>query len=410
MARAASHKPPRTRRGDAAAPAVAPAAAPLARLAGVDALRGFAMVVMALDHVRDYFTEAEFAPEDLALTTPAYFATRWVTHLAAPIFFLLAGTAAYFAGARRTRRELTMFLLKRGLFLVLLELTVVNVAWWFQLPMPVVVAAVIWALGWSMVALAGLVWLPQRAIAAFAVGMIALHNLLDGLPSAAFGALQPLWSVLHEAFVFYPVAGGTSLMIQYSLIPWIGVMAAGYALGPVFTWEKARRDAFLARLGAGLVGAFVLLRLLNVYGDPAPWSAQGDAVTTVLSFLNVTKYPASLLFLCATLGPALLLLPALERLRGFALEALTAYGRAPMFYYLTHLYLIHALAVAAGVLSGYPAAAMATSFPFLPEGYGWDLVAVYVLWIGVVLALLPATRWWGDLKQRRKDLRWLSYL
>ena len=391
--------------------AVAPPLAPAReRLESVDLLRGIVMVVMALDHVRDYFTDVRFDPADLSQTTAALFLTRWVTHFCAPAFVLLAGTAAYLAGRRRTRGELSRFLLTRGLWLVVLELTVVRWAWMFNFnyTTELLFVQVIWAIGVSMLALAALVWLPVTAIAAIGVGMIAAHNAFDGISPQELGAWGPLWTLLHVQAPI-PLGTGQVIFVAYPLVPWIGVMAAGYALGPLLLRPAPERRRLLFRLGAALTAAFVVLRALNVYGDPAPWSEQETAGRTLLSFLNTTKYPPSLLFLLMTLGPCLMVLPWLEHVRGAVASFFVTIGRVPLFYYVLHLYLIHATALAVGTLAGFPPSAFLTVWLNLPDGWGYPLPVVYLVWAGVVLALYPACRWFAGVKARRREA-WLSYL
>jgi uncharacterized membrane protein len=370
------------------------------RLDAVDLLRGIVMIMMALDHVRDHFSNAAVDPTDLAHTTPALFLTRWVTHFCAPTFVLLAGVSAFLAGRRgRTTRELSRFLLTRGIWLVVLEATVVGMGWSFDPHFGWPALQVIWAIGVSMIVLSGLVFLPTPAIAGFGIALIAGHNLLDGIAPERFGAAAWLWSVLHVPR--FPVI--------YPLVPWVGVMAVGYGLGPLLLREATERRRILVRLGLGLTAAFVILRLANVYGDPAPWSRQEREGFTILSFLDTTKYPPSLLFLLMTLGPAIAALPALERLSGPAARVILVYGRVPLFFYVLHLYLIHALAVAAAYLAGRDIAAFMTACFAFPKDWGFGLPVVYMTWILVVALLYAPCRWFGGVKQRRRD-PWLSYL
>ncbi len=376
------------------------------RLDHVDLLRGLVMVIMVLDHVRAYLTEARFDPTDMARTDAAIFATRWVTHFCAPIFIFLAGASAWIAGTRRTRGQLARFLVTRGLWLVLLELTLITFAWYYSTEMRLgLVAQVIWVIGASMVVLAGLIHLPRPAIAAFGLTLVLGHNLLDGIPPAAFGAWAPLWHVLHVPGQLEVVP----VFLLYPLIPWVGVMALGYVAGEyVFSRDPvpARR---LAWIGEALVLGFVALRALNGYGDPAPRLVEGDAEHLAMSFFNVTKYPPSLLFLMMTLGPALVALPLLRRARGRLADVLVTYGRVPFLFYVVHLYLVHAIAVALGVAQGFPASAMRTAFLFLPEGYGVGLPVIYLVWLAVVAALYPLCRRYAELKARSRAW-WLSYL
>lgn len=381
------------------------------RLDSVDLLRGIAMVLMALDHVRDFFHASRIDPLDLAQTTPILFLTRWITHHCAPAFVFLAGTGAFLSLARgRTLPQLSRFLLTRGLWLVFLELTVVRFGWLFNLDYTLTIGQVIWAIGWSMVAMAGLVFLPRWSLAAVSLGMIVFHNAFDGLEAGAFGPLAWLWEVLHvQSAVNY--APGSTFLVAYPLIPWIGVLGAGYLFGPLLLQEEARRRRSLWRLGGALIAAFAVLRAANLYGDPDPWTHHSDPLTTLLSFINTTKYPPSLLYLLMTLGPAIAALPLLERWKGGAARFVTVFGRVPLFYYVVHLLLIHGLAILAALLTVGDAGFLVTNaIPgSWPNAYGFGLGTVYLVWIAVVGVLYFPCRWFAGLKRRRKD-PWLSYL
>lgn len=364
-----------------------------ARVASIDVLRGLAMVVMALDHVRDFADSAQFDPMDLTRTTPAYFFTRWITHYCAPTFVFLAGVSASLAGARRTRGALARFLVSRGLWLVILEFTVVRYGWRFQAH-PDLRFMVIWVLGVSMIALAAAVYLPRWAIAALSVVVIAGHHLLDGVASGPLtswdgtpidpSAFDWIWAILHVPY--YPV--------NYPLIPWFAVIMAGYAFAPLLGGDAVARRRRLVLLGAGITIGFVVLRAINLYGDE-PW--QGPRV--VLAFLDVRKYPPSLLFLMMTLGPAIALLPAFERLAPTPVgRFLAMFGRVPMFFYLIHIYVAHLLPLlAAWIVTGHAATGQ------------FDLWAVYLLWAIVIALMYPLCRWFDGVKARRRDW-WLSYL
>jgi uncharacterized membrane protein len=378
-----------------------------ARLDSIDLLRGLVMILMALDHTRDFFGSSGPNPRDVA--DPVLFLTRWITHYCAPVFIFLAGISAYLYGARgRSTGELSRFLLTRGLFLIVAEFTIVRFGWTFNPGFSVLVAQVIWAIGASMVALAGLVWLPRAAVAVFALALIAGHNLFDGVQPANLGGMAWLWSFLHEGGNVQ--AGNLRLFVLYPLIPWIGVMAAGFALGPVFTGAAEQRRRVLVGLGLAVTAGFVVLRASNLYGDPAPWQAQETWLSTVLSFLNCEKYPPSLLYLAMTLGPALLLLAAFEGVRGRLAGWITIYGRVPLLYYVAHIYLLH-LAALAMVLIVYwnDLSWMTASPPQKPADYGFSLPGVYVIWLLAVAALYPLCRWFAGVKARRRD-GWLSYL
>ncbi len=381
-----------------------------ARVRGLDVMRGLVIVLMVIDHVRYFLSSARFDPTDPVQTTAALFFTRWITHFCAPVFMLLAGAGAYLSLDRgRTKAEASWFLLTRGLWLLVLELTVARFGWQFNLDYGFSSALVFWALGWSMIALAGLVWLPVRWVAALGVLMIAGHNLFDGVEAGDWGFLGWLWTILHQPGEI--ALGSARFFVLYPLIPWIGVMAAGYAFGHLATLPASRRDRTYVLIGAALSAGFVLLRMSNWYGDPSPWVVQESGWRTVLSLLNTTKYPASLLFLLMTLGPAIALLPALERIRGRHADILLTIGRVPLFFWLLHVPLIHLVALA------FSLARYGEVIPWLvrnpptplPEGYGYGLAVVYGVSLAVVAVLYPVCRWYAGVKQRRREA-WLSYL
>jgi uncharacterized membrane protein len=394
------------------------------RIESIDALRGLVMVIMALDHLRDFVHRGAMSgsPTDLATTTPVLFLTRWVTHICAPVFMLTAGMGAFFwwqrgRGRERSRGELSWFLLSRGVWLIVLEITVMRLAYNFsvsgQFPLLLIV---LWALGGCMIVMAALVWLPVPLLAAVSLVMIAGHNLLDGVDPARLGIPAGVWNVLHRPGVV-PLTGAT-VFVAYPLVPWVAVMALGFCLGPVFRWEGARRERFLVAIGAAATVAFVVVRWLDGYGDPAPWSAQRSAVFTLLSFLNTTKYPPSLLFLLMTLGPALLILAWLDRRAVRPSSPLVVFGRVPLFYFVLHFYLAH-LAVVVLSLVAYGTAAWGFVFgpvpsmggpkELFPAGFGWGLGVVYLVWAGVVAALYPVCRWFAGVKARRREW-WVGYL
>jgi uncharacterized membrane protein len=381
------------------------------RIDSVDVLRGLVMVIMALDHTRDYFSNARFDPLDLARTTPALFFTRWITHFCAPVFVFLAGTGAFLSGARgRAKRDLSRFLWTRGLWLVVVEVTIVSFGWSFDFGLHDIALQVIWVIGWSMVVLAALVRLPTAAVGGIGVAIIALHNLLDPIRPERFGDFGWAWKIVHVAS-WAPIAspGGHRFMLIYPLVPWIGVMAAGYAFGSVFTWDSARRKRFLALCGSGLVLLFVALRWSNVYGDPHPWAVQKNGVYTLLSFVNCEKYPPSLLYLLMTLGPAILLLALLERPAGSIASKTCVYGRVPFFYYVLHIPLIHGMAVAVFYAKYGPAILGYGPANPPPADFGFGLPLVYLFWAAAVAILYRPCRWFAGLKARRRDV-WLSYL
>ena len=316
-----------------------------ARVTSVDALRGLVMIIMALDHTREYFHTGAmtFQPEDLTRTTAVLFFTRWITHICAPVFMFTAGIGAFFWLNRgRTVSQLSQFLRKRGLWLVFLELTVLHFAMAFSLVKGFVFLSILWALGWSMVALGFLVRLPVRPLAVVSIAVVALHNLADPVRAGQFGAAAPLWNVLHQPGLFR--VDGAFVVAAYPLIPWFAVMALGFCFGPVVTLDPARRRRCMLRLGLGLTLAFLVIRAINIYGDPNPWSTKIPGMT-VLSFLRCTKYPPSLDFLLMTLGPALLLMAGLDRLTLSRSNPLLIFGRVPLFYFLVHFFVIHLLTI-----------------------------------------------------------------
>ena len=382
-----------------------PTSAPLQRIGSVDLLRGAVMIVMALDHTRDYFLNFPFQAEDLAHSNLPLFFTRWITHFCAPVFFLLAGTGVGFALMRgRTPAEASRFLLTRGLWLVFLEVTVVFVAWNFSFHLLPMLGLVIWALGWSMVCLALLIRLPRTVLVTISVAMIAGHNLFDRVTPESLGALGPVWTLLHVPGIVTPWLG-----IYYPLIPWIGVMALGYALADVYRWDAPRRRRFLLRLGIGVTLAFVAIRAINGYGDPQAWATQRSFGLTVASFLNVWKYPPSLDYLLMTLGPMLVVLALTEQARGTVVRWITVFGRVPMFYYVLHLYLIHIFAGVLALAQGGAKALSISTDTGMPAWYGTSLPGVYLVWALVIVVLYVPCRWFAGVKARRRDW-WLSYL
>lgn len=375
------------------------------------------MIIMALDHVRDYFHADAFLfdPTDMTKTTVPLFFTRWITHFCAPIFIFLAGTSAHMVGVKKGKNELSSFLLKRGLWLVFLELTIINFAWFFNVQFSLVTLFVIWALGVGMIVLAGLIHLPFKAIFVIGIIMVVGHNFLDSIHVQGDGAEAILWSMVHE-FKGFPLAEGFFLFIGYPLVPWIGVMMLGYCFGVFYepSYPAALRKKNVLYLGLGTLIVFIVVRFINGYGDPHPWEVQPSPIFTMLSFINVTKYPPSLLYLLITLGPALLLLAVSENYSGAISQRIKVLGRVPMFYYLLHLYLIHLLAIVAALMTGYELSDMVfdtwvTNSPNL-KGYGFSLGVVYIVWIGVVVILYPLCEWYDRYKAAQRSKWWLSYL
>jgi uncharacterized membrane protein len=369
-------------------PAPAAAAQTRVRLDSIDLLRGLVMILMVLDHTRDFVGTSAMNPRDVH--EPTLFLTRWITHFCAPVFIFLAGISAFLYGTRgRTTRELSLYLFARGLFLVALELTLVRLGWTFNLRYDLVVLQVIWAIGASMVVLSALVHLPRQTIAGIALAIVLGHNLLDPVKAEQVGWL---WHFIHQPEMLRP-SDGMIVLVLYPLIPWAGVMALGYAFGPVFAMAPERRRRWLVRAGATTILGFIVLRLTSWYGDPAPWTPGDEVLATALSFINCEKYPPSLLYLAMTLGPALVLLACADQARGAAARVVVTFGRVPMIFYIAHLFLLHAIAVLIAK----------------PEAYGFPLAGVYAVWIAAIAALYPLCRWFAELKQRRSDA-WLSYL
>ena len=383
-----------------------PIATARARLGSIDSVRGFVIVLMALDHVRDYYSNVHSGLLAPATTTIGIYLTRWITHLCAPTFILLAGVSAYLMSKRLTPPELRRFLVTRGLWIIFLEMTVVVFAWTFAYDYPNGLSLqVIWAIGASMVALAAVIHLAPATIGAIGLIMVAGHNLLDGIEPASFGAWAPLWNLLHvRGQVWFG-------FVSYPLIPWIGVMMLGYALGKSYEYDVRWRRSLFMSIGVAALAAFALLRLNNAYGDPGPWRQGETPLMTAMSFFNVEKYPPSLLYLLVMLGIALLLLAAFESDRGWMkrLSFLQTFGRVPLFFYVLHLFLAH---LSAGLLAwymGWGTAVLTSSYRSLPADWGLSLPWVYVAWLAVLLALYPLCRWFAAVKRRRTDW-WLSYL
>jgi uncharacterized membrane protein len=407
------------------------------RIDSIDLLRGIVMVIMMLDHTRDFVHSGglNFDPTDLTRTTLALFLTRWITHYCAPIFVFLAGTGAYLQLARgKSKRDLSKFLVTRGLWLIVLEVTVVRFGVFFSLDYRFLAFfQVIWVIGVSMIVLSALIHLPLRVVAAFGITMIALHNLLDrfqvagwqGPGSAVPGPGAKLWILLHQAFTIFPVLNFPSpiIIVVYPLIPWIGVMAVGYAFGSLYQMDAATRRRWILWGGLALTCLFIMIRALDVYGDPSHWRKQKSVIFTVLSFVNTTKYPPSLDFLLMTLGPALLALwcfdsnaagRAAHGLRLRVRNFFVTFGRVPLFFYLLQWYTAHLIAIVIGLIARQPVAWQWQS-PIdkftnpAPVGVGFRLWVVYLCWIAGVALLYPLCRWFAGVRARRRDW-WLSYL
>ena len=399
---------------------VSPVPAHAPRLVSVDVLRGIVMILMALDHTRDFLTYQRSAPEDLAHTTGALFFTRVLTHFCAPVFAFLAGTGAFLATRRgKSVPQLSRFFLTRGLWLVFLELTIVDFAWGF---VPWVHGGVIWILGWSMVVMALIVWLPVRWIAVLGLGMIATHNLLDRINPASFGRFSWLWILLHTPG-HIPI-GDFQFPVRYVLIPWVGVMATGFAFGTLLLRPDRRKS--ILTVGICATALFFVLRAINFYGNgvaglpfgyprsAGPWTLQPTLSLTVVSFFNTLKYPPSLDYLLMTLGPSLIVLGLLDGARaehGLS-RILLVFGRVPLFYYVAHLYLLHVIAIVVAFAFRQPAlhGSVIADFATKPAGYGHGLPFIYAAWILAVAILYFPSRWFMEFRSRHRDWNWLSYL
>lgn len=380
------------------------------RVTALDALRGLVIVIMALDHVRDFFhaDAFRFQPDDLTKTTAVLFLTRWITHFCAPVFMFLAGAGAFLWRQKgRSDSELSAYLWKRGLLLVLLELTLLRLAMSFNLLSGPILLTVLWALGWCMVALGFLVRLPLRFVAPLSILVILLHNMTDSVRSAQFGTFAWMWKLLHEQGVIK--LDGIMMIVAYPLIPWIAVMAAGYCFGQILVMDEKRRNQWLLRLGLWLTVGFFIVRWMNIYGDPRKWAWQESFGWTVLSFLRTTKYPASLDFLLMTLGPAILLLRWFYQRQVAKTNPLVIIGRVPLFYFLVHFFLIHLLTIPFALVYYGKASFLFYALPsaggpanLYPPGYGYSLGVVYAVWVLVVVLMYPLCLWYGRYEMQRK--------
>lgn len=389
---------------------------PSTRIQTIDLLRGWVMIIMALDHVRDYFHADAFLfnPVDLGKTNAALFATRWITHVCAPVFVFLAGSSAYLVGTRKGKNELSSFLLKRGVWLIVLEFTIINFAWFANVEFRLMALTVIWALAIGMIFLAAAIHLPYKLLLTLGLAIVLGHNLFDSIHPEGTGVSAIAWALLHEQYGFE--LGHFFVFVGYPILPWTGLMFLGYCFGKLYepTVDPGKRKKILWILGSVMFSAFVLIRLVNVYGDPASWSVQPTGEFTFLSFMNVTKYPPSLLYLLATLGPSMIFLAVAEKPFGKISQYVTALGRVPMFYYIVHLYLIHVIAFIAALATGFSVSDMVfttwvTDSPNL-KGYGFSLGVVYLVWISVVVVLFPLCLWYDRYKTNHREKWWLSYL
>ena len=395
------------------------------RIQSIDILRGLVMVIMALDHVRDFFFKGVSAgatvatdPTNLATTTPALFFTRWITHFCAPVFVFLAGTSIFLMSQKKSKGKLSIFLMKRGLWLVLVEIIIITFGWRFDPGFHLFILQVIWAIGISMFILGLLIYLPWKVLLILGLFIVFGHNLFD-YPAVSSGLKGGFFSdlVYFANFSFYSVWSDHNVVVIYAFLPWTGVMLLGYCFGKLYVKgvDPKWRRKMLVRIGVGLILLFFVLRMMNLYGDPVPWSQQGrGGLFTFLSFLNLNKYPSSLLFLCMTLGPAILLLAFIERTQNWFSRALSVYGRVPMFYYILHFYIIHLIVVINFYISGFTTKDINGPdyiFFFRPPSFGFSLWGVYAVWLFVVIVLYPLCKKYDRYKTAHvKEKWWLSYL
>ena len=378
------------------------------------------MVIMALDHVRDFFHAEAFTddPLNLATTTPLLFFTRWITHFCAPIFVFLSGTSIYLQSLRKTKKELSAFLVKRGLWLIFVEFIIITFSWTFNPAYSSIFLQVIWAIGISMVILGLLIRLPYKIILSLGLLIVFGHNLLD-IPEAAPDFKTGFWWDLihHGNWSPYELLPNHTFVIIYPFLAWTGVMMLGYCMGIFYTskFTAENRQKTIFRIGIGLILLFVILRFINIYGAPHPWTTQKNSLYTFLSFLKIHKYPPSLLYLCITIGPALLLLSMVERIKNHLTNILVVFGRTAFFYYVIHFFLLHLLLAASFYIHGNTTQQAIESLQKLPflfaiPGQGFGLAEVYGIWAGVIIALYPLCKWYNEYKTKNKEKWWLSYL
>jgi uncharacterized membrane protein len=386
------------------------------RIASIDLLRGLVMLIMAIDHLRDLLHLGHPNPTDLQTTTPVLFFSRWITHFCAPTFVFLSGISAYLAGKRRTKDEMAGFLIKRGLWLLFVEFFIINFATSVDPFYHLIVLQVIWAIGGSMILLGLLVLINLNPKVIGGIGLIIFlgHNVIDLLHYNAIES-SLFWRLLLSARGFNkinPIGRGHFLIAAYALLPWTGVMLVGYFLGTLYSKEAALRKKTLTTIALSLLAFFILFRAFNIYGDPAPWSIQKNLMLSILSFLNVTKYPCSLLYLCVTLGVSLLILAHTESARNRFARILIVYGNVPFFYYVCHWFLAQGITIILFFSTGHHISDLNTDksgFPFSPDIFGLPLAGVYAVWLLLITLLYFPCRWFGRYKKTHKQW-WLSYL
>lgn len=383
------------------------------RITSIDLLRGLVMIIMALDHTRDFFHIDAWTrdPLDPETTSLGLFFTRWITHFCAPVFVFLAGSSAYLQSLYKSKPELSVFLITRGLWLILVEVIVINFAFSFDPEYYIIGLQVIWAIGISMVILGLLCWLPIKVLLPISLLIIFGHNLLNDYENGK-NNFSFIYALLHKSRVF-SIGGDRSILVLYPFLPWLGVMIAGYCFATLFNrFEGAVRRRTLMRFGLLVFVFFIFLRITNVYGDSQQWESEGTAMRTLFSFLNTEKYPPSLLYICMTLGPAIFLLGFWDKARSKLADFISVYGRVPFFYYILHFFLIHLLSMLAFFTRGHQFSdGINNDLPnFIIAGEGYNLWVVYVVWILVVLSLYPLCAWYDKYKKNHRQHKLLSYL
>lgn len=387
------------------------------RISSIDLVRGIIMIIMALDHTRDFFhADANvFQPTDLTKTNPVLFFTRWITHFCAPAFVFLSGTAARISLQRKSKKELSVFLLTRGLWLVILEFTVVRFGILFNLYYDFIIMQVIWVIGASMIILSVLIYLPEIIVGILGLIIVFGHNIFDKYQLEPGDTGYAAWAILNQTGAI-PLDANHLVLAFYPLIPWLGIMLVGYAVGKWYTrdFNPELRRKRLLMVGIAAIVLFVVLRFINIYGDPAPWSTQKDIVFTMLSFINCTKYPPSLLYTLMTLGPILIILSWMEGKELNSLKPALVFGRVPLFYYILHFYLIHLVSLVAYMIIHDKTLSevdfhFGNAFGGIPTGFGYTLGIVYIVWMSVVVALYPVCKWYNRYKSTH-SYTWLSYV
>ncbi len=387
------------------------------RIESIDVLRGVVMVIMALDHTRDFFHYGSFFsnPTNLETTTPFLFFTRFITHYCAPVFVFLAGTSAFLYGTKKTKHELFKFLLTRGLWLIFLEITLNNFLWKFDITLSRLILQVIWAIGLSMVALSFLIYLSRKTLLIVGIIIVAGHNLLDGIVMQGNSFQSIIWYILHQANIV-TVSSTSDIGIFYPILPWIGLMVLGYSLGYLYQkgFHPIIRKTWLLRLGVGTILLFFILRGVNIYGDLVPWTTQSTSTKTIMSFFKVSKYPPSLAFILVTIGPSLLFLYAFESVKNKVTDFFLVFGRVPLFYYFLHILVIHFFAmIGMAIFGGNWQDMILTKEVFSNAkliNYGYSLFVVYMVWIGIIALLYFPSKRYMIYKANNKDKWWLSYL